>query len=273
MLSPQIEWIDVDPVQWHNMWRLLYGPQRQPVYLYGVLEQGSPVALVHSSQGQLDLSLWPRDADSLRDVAVLLRERTHVDQAIVLERQAVHDLWDVQQRAWQPGDDLAAFVDRMRTLTARLLDERAACDPPGAQLSAYPPVQYAALLDLLQQSVGASGTFVLGIYEGDALWFSLAGQMAEGQIVLLTTSLGLTDPGTVPVRQTREKAYRWLLDACARRLGPPSLGLFLDIEVARILPFSVEPARVLREGVERGLVLIEPRPAALYSAVERMDED
>jgi hypothetical protein len=208
MLSPQVEWIDIDPVQWHNMWRLLYGPQRQPAYVYGVLEQGSPVALVHSRLGQLDLSLWPRDADSLRDVAVRLRERTHVDQAIVLERQAVRDLWDEQQRSWQPGDDLAAFVGRMRTLTARLLDERAACDPPGAQLSAYPQVQYAAMLDLLQRSVGSKGTFVLGVYEGDTLWFSLAGQVAAGQIVLLTTSLGLTDPGTAPVRQIREEAYR-----------------------------------------------------------------
>ncbi len=265
MLSPQVEWFDIDPVQWHNISSLLYGPQRRPTYLYGVLEQGSPVALVHSRQGQLDLSLWPRDAHSLQEVAVRLRERTQVDQAIILERQAVRDLWDQQQQAWEPGDDLAGFVARMRMLAAQMLDARAACEPTGAVLSDYRQVEYSAMFDLLRRGAGAAGTFVVGVYDGDMLWFSLAGQLADGEIVLLTTSLGLADPGSAPPRKTRIEAYRWLLEACARRLGPPSLGVFLDIEVARMLPFSADPARALREGVKSGLALIEPGPAALRS--------
>ena len=73
MISPDVQWVDIDAEQWQHLWELLFGPRRRPTYVYGILEHGAPVALVHSRDGQLDLARWP--AGISQEDAAAARER------------------------------------------------------------------------------------------------------------------------------------------------------------------------------------------------------
>src|SRR5260370_26874058 len=84
---------------------------------------------------------------------------------------------------------------RLGALTASLLQEDAICDPQLSELASYPPVPYDALFDLLSRALGDHEHFVLAAFPGAAIWFSMAGSVARGKLVALTTTQGLFPPG------------------------------------------------------------------------------
>jgi hypothetical protein len=263
VLSHALQWIDIDSEQWGHVWDLLYGPARQPVRLYGLLDHGAPAALVHTRLGPLARAIWPDGAPSLPKTAAVLRERAGVEQVILVERRALAALWDRQQRAYRPDLDYEQYTVQLGAMTADLLREQAVCDPPMSALTAYPPIRYEALFDLLRCALGDEGHFLLAAFAGNEIWFSLAGSVAHGKVVTLTSTLGLFPPGVCWSDDDWKWGYRLLLSACAERLGPPSLGIFLDVETFKRLPFAAEPALLLREAAEKGSAVLDPWPAGL----------
>lgn len=262
MLSPDVQWVDIDPDQWNNLWTLLHDPRHRPTRLYGLLEGGVPIALIHACQGQIDLEQWPTDAATLKDAAARLRTRLGVDQVILIERDELRQLWESQQRAYQPTDDFASYAVRMGAMTAAVARARAICDPATDTLPDS-PVRYAALFDLLRRCVGTRGSFVLAAFSGDDLWFSLAGQLADRQIVAFTTSQGLAEPGVTLPRGDWRQAYRWLVDACRERFETPSLGVFLTVAALTDVLAAADPQTYLREAARTRSAILDPCPPAL----------
>jgi hypothetical protein len=147
---------------------------------------------------------------------------------------------------------------RLGTMTADLLDGQAICDPPLSALTAYPSIRFDALFELLRRALGDVGHFVLAAFAGDAIWFSLAGTVAGGTVVTLTSSLGLMPPGTTWLGADWRADYRRLLRACDERLGPPALGVFLDVNTFKRLPFAADPVALLRAAAADGGAILDP---------------
>jgi hypothetical protein len=257
MLSEHVQWVDLDNEQWARLWNLLYGPDRQPVRLYGLLDAGKPVALMHARRGQLSLREWPR-MGGLQDVAEHFYRAMDVDQVILVERSAIKDLWDRQQRAYDRDEDYDDYALRLSAMTEAMVSEQAICVPDRLSLPARPPVRFGPLIDLIRHGVEESTSFLLMAFQDNAIWFSLAGRVQDGKIVTLTTSQGLTEPGRPPPEGEWRVVYRDWLKACASRLGTPSLGIFLDVEAFRGLPFADDPVSHLMEAQSNGRAILDP---------------
>jgi len=256
MLSEHVQWVDLDNEQWARLWNLLYGPDRQPVRLYGLLDAGKPVALVHSRRGQLSLRHWP-GIGRLEDAAEHFYRAMDVDQVILVERSAIKDLWDRQQRAYN-HDDYDDYALRLTAMTEAMVSEQAICVPDRLSLPACPAVRFGPLIDLIRHRVEESTSFLLMAFRDNAIWFSLAGRVQDGKIVTLTTSQGLAEPGTPAPEGEWRVVYGDWLKACASRLGKPSIGIFLDIEAFRGLPFADDPISYLMEAQNSGQAILDP---------------
>ena len=257
MLSEYVQWVDLDNKQWARLWSLLYGPERQPVRLYGLLDAGKPVALVHSRRGQLSLRHWP-GMGRLQDVAEHFYRALDVDQVILVERSAIKDLWDRQQRAYDLDDDYDDYALRLTAMTEAMVSEQAICVPDLLTLPARPPVRFGPLIDLIRHRVEESTSFLLMAFQNNTIWFSLAGRVQDGKIVTLTTSQGLTELGTAAPAGDWRVVYRDWLKACAARLSKPSVGIFLDVEAFRGLPFADDPVSYLMKAQNSGRAILDP---------------
>jgi hypothetical protein len=259
VLSPSVTWVDIDDEQWSNLWQRLYGAEHRPHRLIAVLEQGRPLALLDSQDGQIGLEHWPTSDLSPLEAAAHLRAELNADQVILVEAAALAELWDEQQRFVERDDDYDDYVFAIRRSTWEALSERATCDPPTADLPGYGTIQYEALRDLLANAVGADGSFLVSVFDGDTLWWTLAGEVIGGSISKLTSSQGLFPPGFPSPTETWGVTQSILIDACEAALGAVQFAIAIQLSSFERVLRSTEPDTTIQSIVDAGDALIHRR--------------
>jgi hypothetical protein len=228
LLSTSVVWEDIDAAQWSNLWRFIHSPDRFPTRAIGLLEAGVPVALVSGASGQVPLDIWPYDEPVLEAVAERLRKELKVDQVILVELSVLSSLWDEQQRFLNSEDDYDDYLFAVRYLTDLMISEQAVC-APGPTIKGFPEIPYEQFRAYIAEAVGTEGSFLITVFDGDALWWSLAGRVADGSIVRLTSSQGLFPPDSPPLHSPWHQANAALLQACEATLGPVRLALSFQL--------------------------------------------
>lgn len=228
MLSTSVVWEDIDAAQWANLWRFIHSPDRTPTRAIGLLEAGAPIALVSGASGQVPLDIWPYDEPDLDAVAEQLRKELKVDQVILVESSVLTSLWDEQQRFLDFEDDYDDYLFAIRFLTERMLAEQAVC-APAPTIKGFPAIPYEQFRAYIAEAVGAEGSFLITVFDSDALWWSLAGRVVDGSIVRLTSSQGLFPPDSPPLPASWHQANAALVQACEATLGPVRLALSFQL--------------------------------------------
>jgi hypothetical protein len=228
LLSASVVWEDIDAAQWANLWRFIHSPGRTPTRAIGLLEAGVPVALVSGASGQVPLDIWPYDEPSLDAVANRLRKELRVDQVILVESSVLSALWDEQQRFLNSEDDYDDYLFAIRFLTDRMLAEQAVC-APAPTIKGFPAIPFEQFRAYIAESVGPEGSFLITVFDRDALWWSVAGRVVDGSIVRLTSSQGLFPPDAPPPHAPWHQANAALVQACETTLGPVHLALSFQL--------------------------------------------
>ncbi len=234
MLSAVVDWRDIDVRQWANLWHLLHDPNRQPARIVALLDHDVPVAVIHDRDGPYDLSVWPTSAPSVEAAARTLLATCRVGQVIVIERDALDELWDAQTRAYSREDDYDTYLARCQDILADMLQRRAVIVPsgPGPLVDAAQTIPYGDLRALLGETPPTFGSFLFTVFNGRDLWWSVAGRLDAGKIAVLTSSHGLNGVAhvEVPYRGSPLEQHERLVEACAKDLGPVSLSRTMQLE-------------------------------------------
>lgn len=256
MLSPSVLWVDIDPVQWANLWKRLYAPDRRPQRLIGLLDHGRPLALLDGRFGQLPLDVWPNDATTLQQAAVSLRRESQVDQVILVERDVLVALWGEQQRTLDCQD--SSYDDcllYMRRSTQEMLVTQAICDPPTVEESRFPAVPYEGIRSLIREHIGDEGAFVVAIFDHDELWWSLSGCVQEGVITKLTSSQGLFPALFTMPSVGWHGINELLVDACKNTFGTVSIALGFQLSVLDLLLSSQNMVATIDQLASQGTAI------------------
>lgn len=252
MLSPTVSWTDIDPDEWANLWHFIYAPTRRPRRGIGILKHGEPLALVASDVGPVPLDVWPVGDGSLDSVADHLRRQLELDQVILVEQSVLANLWGEQQRFLDHEGDYDDYVLGIRYLTEITLRDHAICSPRELRLDDFPALPYEAIRSLVREAVGSEGAFLVTVFDGDRLWWSLAGLVLDDKIVRLTSSQGLTSPGTTLPPMPWREAHEELVDLCVAPLGPVRFALGLQLEVFDEMLRTDDLSSALNAAVESG---------------------
>jgi hypothetical protein len=260
VLSPSVTWVDVDDAQWSNLWQRLYGADRRPHRVIAVFEQGRPLALLDSQAGQIALEHWASVAHlPPPQAAAHLRLELGADQVILVEAQMLAELWDEQQRLVERDDDYDDYAFAIHRSTWKALLERATCDPPTADLDGYATIHYEALRDMLARAVDADGSFLVSVFEDDAIWWTLAGEIVGGSISRLTSSQGLFPPGAPAPTEAWVDAQAILIDACEAALGPVQFAIAIQLPSFERVLLSIDPDTTIQSIVDAGDAVIHRR--------------
>jgi hypothetical protein len=171
----------------------------------------------------------------------------------------VAELWDEQQRLVERDDDYDDYAFAISRSTWKALLERATCDPPCADLAGYATIHYEALRDMLAHAVNADGSFLVSVFEGDTLWWTLAGEIVSGSISKLTSSQGLFQPGFLAPTEAWADTYAVLIDACEAALGPVQFAIAIQLPSFERVLGSIDPDTTIQSFVEAGDALIYRR--------------
>lgn len=228
MLSSKVVWTDIDADEWANLWHFGYAPERRPRRAIAVLREGEPLALVVGGVGSVSLDVWPKGAVSLDAAADQLRTNLGVDQAILVEQSVLVALWDEQQRFLDHEDDYDDYVLGIRNLTELKLRDHAVCSPRELD-DGFREIPYEAIKSLVADAVGSEGAFLVTVFDGDRLWWSVAASLNESKIVRLTSSQGLLAPGVALPDLSWADAHAHLVRLCEEEFGPVKLALGLQL--------------------------------------------
>lgn len=234
MLSSAVAWRDIDPGQWANLWTLLHNPGQTPHRLYALLDDGAPVSLVDSVRGPLPLDTWPTQARTVTEAATTLHRR-HDAQVIAIDVKVLEEVWDRQTRAYRPDDDYDTYAARCQALLTHTLSEHAVVVPPGTSINPAHGIPYGDLSLLLGPNPPRSGCFVITVFDGDTLWWSLVGRLNDHQVDLITSSNGLNGHSG-PAGGSASARHKHLVAACTSELGPVTLSHTMQLaEFAHLL--------------------------------------
>lgn len=251
MLSSAVIWTDIDADEWANLWHLVYAPGRRPRRAIAVLRDGEPLSLVVSGVGSVSLDGWPAGTASLDETADQLRGNLAVDQVILIEQSVLVALWDEQQRFLDHEGDYDDYVLGIRYLTELTLRDHAVCSPRELD-DGFRALPYEAIRTLVADAVGDHGTFLIAVFDGDRLWWSLAGCLSESKIVRLTSSQGLLAPGVALPDVSWPDAHAQLVRLCEEALGPVKLALGLQLGAFDALLQTDDLAETLAQAASNG---------------------
>ena len=138
----------------------------------------------------------------------------------VLDPEAYHAAIGAAERALDPSQGIDAYL---ATEWAARFKEGACAYAPKSDFLFY-GLPWDRLARFAQRMLPPSCTYVLGVFDGDALWASCFAQLQDGMIVGLSTSAAL-DPDDVKDVVGRDQ-HPFLLAAVANRYRRPAFGWF-----------------------------------------------
>lgn len=264
MISKSVEFRDFNGTRYHNLEGLFRGdlartdsaqearaPGVGPRGLLVLKRRGRVVKVRHTHLGRLDPE-GLGDLSSLADAAA----RHGARWIAVADGEALEEINEAASATLRVGHDM---VD----LALALLGEFETQIEKG-RVSIWPNLfegvrlpSRNALRRLFDVVLPPGTTFLLYIFDGEALWAEIICARGEHQIMVIAGHDAL-ECGPPPWRWRDE--YKMLLTASAERFGPPALGIFLSLDAAREILSGSWGGGELPKALARKELIFDPLP-------------
>jgi hypothetical protein len=215
---------DLDLDKWKRLSDLGLASRRQRRF-YVVHAGGKALKAVDSVQGEQALPVQQvDDAQALAERLYAEKKAEGVQQVWVLDPDNFHAEMGRVQGALDPKQDLDLYLDTEH----RARQSAAGCGvAPATDFLLY-GLPVGRLTRFVQKMLPVSCTYVLGVFDGDALWATLFAQIENQKIVGLSTSAAL-DADDVKDIVGRDQ-HPFLLATVANRYRRPAFGWFCQRE-------------------------------------------
>jgi hypothetical protein len=215
---------DLDLDQWKRLAALAMHHWRQR-RLYVAHEGGRVVGAYDTEKGGQPLPCAQvDDAQALAERLLAERQADGVAAVWVLDQEAYHAAIGAAERGLDASIGVDAYLGQ--EWLARFQAPGCGYAPKSDFL--FYGLPWERLTRFTERMLPASCTFVLGVFDGDALWASCFAQIQDGRIVGLSTSAGL-DPDDVKDVVGRDQ-HPFLLATVANRYRRPAFGWFCQRE-------------------------------------------
>ena len=213
---------DLDPVQWQRLSRLAMA-DRKLRKLYLIHEGGQPQRFFDSHKGELPLpAAKVEDAQALAQQLFAQHQGDGVQEVLVMDPETFRLALGGAQAASKFGDEIDHYLASVHAAKAAAPGYGVA--PQGDLVWQGLPI--GRLERFAKRMLPESCTFVLGVFDGDALWASLFAQFQDKKVVALSTSAAL-DPEDLKEIVGRDQ-HPFFLASVANRYRRPAFGWFCD---------------------------------------------
>lgn len=257
--DPEIAWLDSRHLR--NWWRLALPPGigRDSRFALLVLEQGRLVHAIRSGEGALEIEMVPFEGTE-RGLLAKLRTELAVEGLLVLERDALADLFEGMERGLRIADDFASQGVGLWQCLRK--SEGIWCEPP--LLDLIPPLRSQALQKTFNLLVPNNSALAVYVFDDEQRKLHCSGIAVKRQseICLATMHPAIRDLVTERelCRDWREN-YGRVNQAVQGRFAKPSISVFVERQaVDRILR---GPADQLARELRSRHVIVDPAPVWL----------
>jgi hypothetical protein len=254
MLSRQCRFEDLDTDQWNRLSALALA-QAGLRSLYVVHRAGRVLRCVDSRGAEEALPFDSvEDAQSQAEALLAQRRPAGVDAVWVLDLDAYRAALAAQQK----GADVSAPVTAQ---LAREWEQRfaaGACAVAPRSEFLYFGLPWARLERFAARMLPPTCTFVLGVFDGEALWATCFAQFQEGSVVCVSTSAAL-DPEDVKDVVGLDQ-HPFLLAAVANRYKRPAFGWFCsraDFEAWMLAPGVADKEEIFQKAMMAGRAVFD----------------
>ncbi len=219
MLSPTALISDLNPVQWRRLTELAYGRPNRRLFL--IHEGGRPVKLYDSEGGALPTPTEPvGDPQAAADR--LLASHPGVSSAWVVDPEPFRKALAEVQAATSLDQNLDDYVlmewERRREI------QGFAMAPQGELLWHSLPLK--RLKSFVEKMLPSTCSFVLAVFDGEALWASAIVQFQDKKIVAIQTTDALDQADLKDV--VGRDQHPFLLSMVANTFRRPAFGWFVE---------------------------------------------
>lgn len=254
--DPDIAWLDRRHL--YNWWRLALPPglDREARFAIVVLENGQLVHAIRSSEGALPLEEVPF-AGTKRGQRVQLMKALEVEGLLILERDALADLFEAMERGLRVADDYATQAVGLWQCLRK--SEGIWAEPP--LLDLIPPLQAQALKKTFNFLVPNDSSLAAYVFDEDArnVHCSVIALKQKGQICAASMHPAIGDLVTErELSRSWRDQYSRVNQALTSRFAKPSIAVFVERKaVQRILR---GPADQLAQELRSKNVIVDPAP-------------
>ena len=268
MISPELRFDHLDPVEWRRVQRLLLPPERPGAGHARRSAAHAPlILLLDGDRVSRAIRAASPDDVTIEDPAKFpwagphslgrLRRAAGARLAIAVEEQALERIAARLDRSLSAADDLGAQgLAALRAARAEL-GRGLHLDPD--PFSPIPVPSFAALqqtLDLLHPDDRSVGLFV---FDRGRLWTSVIAEKRRGDICRITSHRALG----VEISDFAGGRHKGVLEAMGRRVAPPHAALFTTLDAWRDIA-GPEPGMLAQKVALRQAVL-DPAPPWLVA--------
>jgi hypothetical protein len=184
MLSPKVQFLDVNPWHWRRLCDAVFGSR--PERGLTLLVQAGRIVKAHDSAHGLRPEWKAMDGHDAEALAQHLYEAEQPDWVQVLDVDALHDYGMAVQVMHDWHEDADAYLARCFRTRNHFPGRLVRCPPwPTEMLVAG--VRHSTLSQLVA-AVPDGHTLTLAVFEGEAFWTSAIARIQGGKIVLITST-------------------------------------------------------------------------------------
>jgi hypothetical protein len=270
MLHENPSMVDIDVNHWRNLQSLILDSAKERRRIVLIHEDGRILKFVHSQRREIVRTVDRVDDPRMVAEAVYHANSDIVDFVAVFERRAFDRYFGQIQGAWQPDEDLDAFVHR----TYATLDQY------GDGIVTYPGTArtmlglqwrigatYEDVQAAVQRFASPNTAVVLGVFDGAALWACLILVFDRDRRVV---TISTPDPSQLRLSGENLEIVNEVVAWTNRTFAPCSLALFSDLPGAREFLGATDKGRALKDLAGQGRVWHGPLPAGLERTVGRV---
>jgi hypothetical protein len=264
--NPLMSDIDVD--HWRNLQDLVLDSAKEKRRIIIIHEGGKILKFVHSHRHEIVRNV-ERIAEPAADAQRIYDANEDVaDFVMVLERRAVEGLFGSIQDTWNSAEDLDEYVHRMYSMLDKYPDGIVTCPGPARTrlgLQWRLGASYEEIKSAVERFVPAKSTVIFGVLDAGKLWSSLVLSFDENRRIVVVTTV---DPMDLKLGTGLAAIAREITDWANKRFSPCALGLFVNLEGARLLLSRPDKLAAMYELLDLGKLFADPIPLQLRQALE-----
>jgi hypothetical protein len=258
--------VDANVDHWRNLQSLVLESAKGKRRIIVIHEEGKILKFVHSGRVEIVKPIDRIDDPHAAAAAIYEANADACDFVAVFERRGFDHYVGAFQDTWRADEDLDVYVQR----TYAMMDEYrdAIVTYPGAArdtlgLQWRLGTTYEEGTKAIRAFVEPETCVVLGVFDGDALWATLVLRFDVDHRADVVTTVDPTELTATGRDAVASEVVSWV----ESKFGRCSIGLFVDLEGARVLLRSTDKAAALAGIAARGALVASRLPAGLAAAV------